>query len=483
MTTKQWVYLTDLAPSATIQNLSTGETRRVMSNAVIDRAPSGLRRTVLEELDGGMLRETSTVLPMDAELAESMDEHYEQHNSWIYDWPHLPTESAETPEARAALEALIYAQMGEVPFTFKITAMQRRYLMYFSDGSLGSQKRFERFIPQPSTSPFSRNWELKPRYEMYYNSIMRDANVPLPKEKMSKWGSGRPCLYVGPAWTVRFTIDDQDPLLERCSVYITDDGTLIGTAWCQRNDQTSYQSGGINLQMGIYTLSSWIMGPCLTYNQTHGGIKLRHTEYKRDKVSDLLKKSPMVAVPDFDDSFAKAQALIKQYAPVIAASAAPAVADAGPITPDVMAEAIAASEVAIEAMRLKRNSLTPETATPERSTDRRVPDFPWTSEFIGEENGWYTYNAIKPVYYGCPTYAYARQDDGVIAVLTDSGGVEHFKLSDDSSSDFMYCGDEKDFESDQELSTDWWLYAAAVYYRDVLLPRQTQVLNILMEAL
>ncbi len=370
----KWVYLTDLAPQATIKHLTTGETRAIMSNAVKDRAPSGLRRTVIEEVDGGMFRETDEIIPLTTELAEEIEEYYRAPNSWHYDWPHLPTESEDTPEARQRLTDIITAQLGEVPFEFKITAMQRRWLFYYSDGGMESQKRFDRYIPTPNNSPFNRLWELRPRYGMYYNSIMRDAKVPFPKDKVGNWGNMRACLYAGPAWTLRFQIDGQDPLLERCRVFVMDDGTFIGSDWCQRHDFSSYNGGGINLQMGIYNLSGWIMGPCLTYNQQNGGIKLKSTTYKVEKVRELMKKQPVIFVPKFEDSFAKAQQLIKQYAPkVVEQAAVAATVDAGPITKDIITEADAAYQKALEQILVKRAGLTAEPA-PARAVAGNIPE-------------------------------------------------------------------------------------------------------------
>jgi hypothetical protein len=383
----KWVYLSDLAPQATIKNLTTGEKRTIMSNAVKDRAPSGLRRTVLEEMPGNIFAETQDVLPFTSELAEEMDECYSSPNGWHYDWPHMPTELEDTPETRQRLIDTVLEQLGEVPFEFKITGLQRRWLFYYSDGSMESQKRFDRYIPTPSSqSPYDRQWKLRDRYQMYYNSLMRDAKVPVPKGIAGKWGNMRACLYAGPAWTLRFQIDGQDPLLERCRVFITDDGTFIGSDWCQRHDYSSYNNGGINLQMGIYTLSGWIMGPCLTYNQQNSGIKLKNTVYKVDKVRDLMAKNPIIQVPQFKDSFAKAQQLIQQYAPATATHATETIVtvDAGPITAAVITEADAAFKQALEQLLVKRAGLSTD-AIPARATAGTVSDTIPLAEFTSEQ--------------------------------------------------------------------------------------------------
>lgn len=495
----KWVYLTDLAPQATVKNLATGEVRSIMSNAVVGRAPSGLRRTVLEIMPGGMFRETDEVLSITDDLAEEIEEYYAAPNSWNYDWPHLPTEQGDSPDAQQQLRDLIMAQMGDVPFDFKITAMQRRFLMYFSDGNMESQKRFDRFIPQPSTSPFNRKWDLRSRYDMYYNSIMRDAKVPFPKDKQHKWGAGRPCLYVGPAWTLRFQIDDQDPLLERCRVYVMDDGTFIGSDWCQRHDFSSY-NGGINLQMGIYTLASWVMGPCLTYNSQHGGVTLKSTEYKVEKVRDLMKRSPHVLVPSFDDSFNKAQSLIKQYAPKVAEPVTPK-ADAGPITKDAIAAADAAFQQALGEILAKRANVdTTVSARAEAGNEPAAVAVPLgvlsaLPDYLGSGQGWDVFNVDCSSTNGCRFVIAFRNDDGVIAAKQFVTGnadaavdsllkeetytIDCFAINElgtaDDGNEFWYRGSSPDDvpDGDDPLNDHWWLYPAAVYYRDVVLPALT----------
>lgn len=499
-TNNRWVYLTDLAPNATIKNLQTGETRTIMSNAVKDRAPSGLRRTVLLEQPGGMFQETDEVLPLTVDLAEEIEEYYTTPNSWNYDWPHLPTEVDDTPEARARLEQLILQQMGEVPFTFKITGMQRRFLMYFSDGSWESQKRYERLIPRPGQTPFNRSWDLKPRYDLYYNSIMRDAKVPIPKEKVARWGTLAPCLYIGPAWTLRFQIDGQDPLLERCRVYVMDDGTFIGSDWCQRHDFSSYQNGGINLQMGIYTLSSWIMGPCLTYNQGHGGVKLKSTTYKVEKVRELMKKPSAVSVPKFEDTYTNAKKLIDQYLPKPAAPATP-VADVGPITADVIKEADAAYQKALEQILVKRAGLTaPDDAA--RATDGVVPAAVAPAKpplmtshprYLATINDFALFRVdLSPEYPLEQVVGFHRATDGVVScrvlgasdsfdlatadAYLDLDDAERFAFASPGypcSSGFWYLGLANDDlgMGDDPLATGWWLYHAACFYRDEIATR------------
>ena len=340
------MYLSDLAPKATIMNLTTGQFREIMQAAVIDKAPCGLRRMLLKEEKGGVYRETGEFMELTEQLIADMEDVHRNPNSWMYDWPHMQVESEgdKVPELRQAILDKLTASMAIHGFDFQITGLQRRYLMYFSDGDRNSQKYFKSLIPAPTDgSPFRRDGELRRKYQQVWDSQMRDAKVPYPSDNEKLYGGLRPCLYYGPAWVVRFSVDGQDPLMERCRVYVNDEGTFIGSDWCQRHDFSSYHNGGINLQMGIYSFDGWVVNACLPHAMAKGAFKPKNVTMKREHVRELLKKSPVVEVPEFSAVFDKYMPIVeKSYAEKKKKAGAlkEAEVDAGPITPEAMADAI-----------------------------------------------------------------------------------------------------------------------------------------------
>ena len=341
----KWVYLTDMAPQATIMSLENGTMRNIMSAAVKDKAPRGLRRGVLEENTGGVYVETGEYVSMADDLLSDMEDVYRTPNSWNYDWPHMQIEqdADADPTREAHVRSRLTAMMAQHPYEFEIVGLQRRYLMYFSDGSYTSQQKFISLIPNPAdATPYRRDGQLRRKYEFAWDSIMRDAKVPFPKENEKRYGGLRPCLYMGAAWVVRFRIDEQDPLLDRCRVYVDDDANFICSDWCQRHDFSSYNNG-INLQTGIYTFDGWVVNSCITQAMSRGTFKPKDVVIKREAVRELLKKTHVLSVPSYDDTYAKAKAAVDKYAksPVPTTPVVPTV-DAGPITADVVAEAMVA---------------------------------------------------------------------------------------------------------------------------------------------
>jgi hypothetical protein len=474
----QWIYLTDMAPQARIYNPESGELRNIMSSAVKHRAPAGLRRYTLNELPGGVYEETGEMVPMTSDLYDEMEEAYSGPNSWNFDWPHLEVEAAADadPSMRERVVSRLSKMMAGHPYDFQIMGLQRRYLMYYSDGSINTQQRFERLLPKPESNPFRRNGALRRKYDWIYNSVMRDAKVPYPKDKEAIFGSLRPCLYLGAAWVVRFTLDAQDVLLERCRVYVDDDANFICSDWCQRHDYSSY-GHGINLQTGIYTFDGWVTGPCLIKNTESGSFKPKEVKFQRTAVRELLKKAPL-AVPTFDDAFGKAKAAVDKYAKA-AHSLAPAPAptvDAGPITPEAMAEAIAEAERIIaekaQAAAEAAAAVSPKEPTPElhrapmREEDAINDTYGYVVSYksLGDVEG-------RPVvqvtlWYSGEEYLNRREFDFDMVVGEDS-----FIVDDDSSTGFWYGSA---YPAEDQLNTHWWLYSAAVYYKDNLMPSAVQ---------
>lgn len=465
-----WLYLTDMAPNARILNPATGEIRTIMPVAVKGKAPIGLRRYLLQELPGGVFQETGACVPLDVDLLADIEDAYVAPNLWNYDYPHLTTETATTPADEARIIDVLTKQMQDYPYDFEIVGLQRRFLMYFSDGNYESQKRFERLIPRPDSSPFRRDDALRRRYDWVWNSNMRDAKVPYPKAQAQLYGGLVPCLYMGPAWTVRFRLDGQDVLLERCRVYVDDAGTFLCSDWCQRHDFSSY-GHGINLQMGIYSFGSWVTGPCLQYNLNQGSFAPKHATIERAAMRDALKMH--VLVPSFSDALTKAtKAVAKAAKPLVAAP------DAGPITKDAMAEAIQLAQAVFEAPR-------PLATAPDDAPPPRPATTSWapaealhdgrllaTITTGGEERTvayWpsrddpYAINVLL-----MPTDWRKRVGTTHLDDVTIEDGFLHerFSINTASSTGFTYLGSYED----EELEQGWWLYSSACHWRDVILP-------------
>lgn len=487
----QWIYLTDMAPQATIMNTQTGEMRRIMSSAVKDRAPAGLRRFLLDEVNDGLFRETGEVVPLTESLIDDLEESYHRPNAWNYDWPHFQIESAADidPSMRERVASRLTAMMGQHPYEFEITGLQRRYLMYYSDGNYKSQQRFERLVPSPDSSPFRRNGDLRRKYNWIWNSNMRDAKVPFPSEQQGLYGDLRPCLYTGPAWVVRFLLDGQDVLLERCRVYVDDDANFICSDWCQRHDYSSY-GDGINLQTGLYSFDSWVTGPCLTKNTESGKFKPKTAVFKRTAVRELMKRMP-VAVPTYEATFAKAQAAVAQYAKAAAVKVEPTkpTVDAGPITADVMAEAMAEVERILQekaqAAAEAAASVAPVPTTIERPTIGRAAN-------VNGGAGGFLFRYTKAGESGgCPVIGVSmlyQGQDYLNCSLTDvfyEESSEEYIIVDEASETGFWYGETHPSEADdssdvEKLNDHWWLYSAAVYYRDNLMPSAVE--TVLLEA-
>jgi hypothetical protein len=498
----QWIYLSDMAPQATIINPETGELRQIMSSAVKDRAPAGIRRYVLEELSGGTYRETGEVMPLTTELFDDMIDCYVGPNNWNFDWPHWQTEIVgdENPDGAQRITERLSAMMQHHPYDFKVTGLQRRFLLYYSDGDHKSQQRFERYIPLPKAYPFRSDGKLQRRYEYLYNSIMRDAGVPVPKHQAAiHGGSMRPCLYIGSAWVVRFTLDGHDPLLDRCRVYVDDDAGFICSDWCQRHDYTSYHNG-INLQTGIYDFDTWVTGPCIIRN-TEQGWRPKNAEVKRVAVRELMAKAPP-PVPQFDEVLTKAKAAVTKYAK--AHTPTPPPVEAGPITADVMAEAIAAAEA------VWASKAVAETPPPAEEAPMPLPE----SGFVTRKENWQIERVAQRgsnqselsdgkryyIAFNDTDYTDSTGTPYVAAVLLSVWNPSLGEASDvqerNQAIDALTPTDRAGFAwrddivwylnstsneiGEEELNDHWWMWDAAVHYKTNM--QRTAVQAVLLEA-
>lgn len=342
MTTKakanRWVYLADMHNGAAIQNLTTGEIRQVYVSSVQGGAKIGLRGYVLEELDGSYVETGELIHPADEELFDHFISHYHNSNGWNYDYPHWEFESNVTPQQLADLKAKLEGMMAPRGFKFEVIGLAPRSLLYFSDGGHKSQKKFVSMVPHPNGVPWRRDGSLKTRYQCHWSSTDRDNGVPYPHDHEKKYGTLSPMLYCGPAAVVRFLVEDQQPAFGNCRVYVTMDGDFICSDWCQRHDFSSYGSG-INLQTGIYSFDSWIVGPCLSRAMQQKVFKPKGATVTIEPVRELLKKTP-APMQSLDEALKDAKRIVASAAPATGNKLGARVTAALAATPDADVDTI-----------------------------------------------------------------------------------------------------------------------------------------------
>lgn len=214
----------------------------VLTLPIVPGTIVGLRRQIVTALDGAVrTKQQLQFAPWTPTLVRLARDFYRPLTGWNYDFPNPKTEDAASPQDVARIIERLREQVKILPMDIQIVGVQRRYLLYYSDGNKQSQARYLRLAPKPGRdSPFGDDWALRESYR-------QDTD------------HGTPLLYDGPAWTVRFTVDGVDPIPD-CRVYVDDDGRFICSDWCQRTGYTTY-GNGIDLQVQGYTLGSWIAGP------------------------------------------------------------------------------------------------------------------------------------------------------------------------------------------------------------------------------
>lgn len=213
--------------------------------AVPTRAIIGIRRQIVTvDSNEGLVekRQPLRFAPWTPTLVRLARDFYRPITGWNYDFPNPRVEDAPTRQDEGRLIERLLEQVKILPMDIQITGVQRRYLLYYSDGNKNTQIRYLRLAPKPGRdSPFDQDWELR-------EGFRKDSG-----------DYGTPLLYDGPAWFVRFTVDGVDPIPD-CRVYVDDDARFICSDWCQRTGYTTYGKG-IDLQVQGYTLGSWIAGP------------------------------------------------------------------------------------------------------------------------------------------------------------------------------------------------------------------------------
>lgn len=296
----RWMLTRDVVHDNVLVSPDTGATRVVQKSSLNQPShAAGLRRRVVTTTDDVFYRLSDETIPVDQLIPNGPKgtprpawqvcaEQFQCINGWIYDWPCAAIErEGEHPAIYAAMWAKIEGMLAATGLPFQLVALQRRHLTYFTDGSYNSQKIFDRLIPRPTHSaPMTPEGELAHQaYGKHWSCLDRDKKKPMPDIVHG----GTPCLYFGPAWSVKVTLDGVSPLYGGCRMYVMDDGTFIGSDWCQRHDFTSYNKGGINLQMGSYDLAGWLLGPCLGNAKARGGLHFPSLDKSQKFVMRLMR--------------------------------------------------------------------------------------------------------------------------------------------------------------------------------------------------
>lgn len=221
---------------------------------------SGLRGQLVIR-DGDSLIEQSTPAPLSLALYDAMKKAYRPANQWCFDWPHWPSERYMLPHL-PRVAASVDAQFGTiVEYDVRRTGLQPVFLLYYSDGNYMSQRFFERLAPRADTRPFNAREVLA---DEFLNGLTCDAVRQRQGghlEASVDGARGYPLLYSGPAFKLRFEVDKQAPG-KGVRLFLDPHGNFICSDWCQRDGVDRY-AYGIDLQMGRYTLASWITGPFL----------------------------------------------------------------------------------------------------------------------------------------------------------------------------------------------------------------------------
>jgi hypothetical protein len=162
------------------------------------------------------------------------------HNHWCID---LPSERvADLADRTGEMLEQLNNQIKNL-HGVSIYMIQPRWLRYYSDGDMGSQR------------------------SAAYG--LRNASMPQ--------GGVRPLLYDAPAWVVGLRMGSR---MVPGRVFITPEGRFIGSDWCQREAD---KNGGIDLHTGEFTkhtLMSWCAGPGIS-KFGDDVIKARHGSLRR----------------------------------------------------------------------------------------------------------------------------------------------------------------------------------------------------------
>lgn len=214
-----------------------------------------------------------------------------------YTWPHAATETAGLdPEVRQKFLDKLAVVLKDVPFEVKLQGFQRRYLLYFGPGSERSQTIYKTLAPVPRQSPFGapgtpEEGKLSARYRD--NFTPEKVNASLQATGLTgvpqAWSgmTVKPLLYRGPAWVVRFLLDDQD-VLHGNRVWLTDDCEFISSDWCQRHDFSTYHRG-MDYHAMEFDFPTWIQVGLVKKALGDRSFRPKHAEVKHFAVRDIMK--------------------------------------------------------------------------------------------------------------------------------------------------------------------------------------------------
>jgi len=206
--------------------------------------------------------------PYTQRVFEILENHYSALNSWCHTWPHFEVENV-AEKRRQEMRACLEAQVEGLPLEVGIVALRRCFLVYQSDGDARTQTDYLYVAPPGSQCNY---WKLPgSTLECPFGTFV------LPPERAEAWKGNSsfsawvPVLYAGPAWAVLVRIGGCK--LNLCRIFVRDSGEFLCTDLCQRN--VNKATGGINLQVGMYSLASWCMGPGRDHLRRNGLLKVQ----------------------------------------------------------------------------------------------------------------------------------------------------------------------------------------------------------------
>lgn len=210
-------------------------------------------------------------------------------SGWCIDPPVYNFEQATPVAKQAEMLTNVRAQLAASPYPLVVTALERRHLVYVSDGNFKHQAGYiggyrhdagpvvDRITGEllshkkGTVRRLATKEEVDEGYKVHKICQMKgECNCPF------KWVQHMsPLLWLGPAWVLRLVakglpVQEQykkdsvlgpgysNFLFDGCRIYLDDNGEFICSDWCQRENMAS-KAHGISLQVKQYDLLGWVL--------------------------------------------------------------------------------------------------------------------------------------------------------------------------------------------------------------------------------
>lgn len=222
-----------------------------------------------------------------------------------YAWSHVATESLGDDEAiRAKFLEKLMPQLDATQFKVELLGFRRRHLLFFGMGDWTGQTIYQTIAPVPiNDSPYDGLGRLSARYRNHFTpEVMEqwkasgDRKAPWPTAWRNNVGRVMPLLYKGPAWVVRFLLDDQDPMGTN-RMWVTDQAEFISSDWCQRHNWSTYNRG-IDYQAREFDIPTWLTVGLAKRQMKYKVFKPKHpiTHFQVKDLAVAKPVPPIVAI-------------------------------------------------------------------------------------------------------------------------------------------------------------------------------------------